>query len=107
MIGGVGKGKATAEKGKRASHRTRMRMDFDSKTSKLCNQEEVDEYLASYGFCLNSEIKTEFCPHGVDVSLAPSNGGVYMHLQVLALGLRLPMTSFIRNVLTFYQAAPS
>ena len=27
--------------------------------------------------------------------------------QVLTLGLRLPMTRFIRNVLTFYMVAPS
>ena len=30
-----------------------------------------------------------------------------MHHQVLALGLRLPMTKFIRNVLIFYKVVPS
>jgi len=68
----------------------------------------MDRYLASYGFPLNSGIKIEFCPYGVDVSLIPPNReGVYVHPQILALGLRLPMTRFIHNVLTFYKIAPS
>ena len=68
------------EKGKITSHRTRIRLDFDSKTSKIHNQEVVDIYLASYGFRLNLGIKLEFYPNGVDVSLAPPNRkGVYMH----------------------------
>ena len=96
-ISGVGKGKAVVEeKWKRASHHIRIGMDFDPKTSKLRDQEAVDRYLASYGFRSNSGIKIEFCPHGVDVSLAPpSREGVYMHPQVLTLGLRLPMTRFV------------
>jgi len=37
-VGGAGKGKAGAEeKGKRASHHTRIGMDFDPKTSRLRN----------------------------------------------------------------------
>ena len=107
-VGSAGKGEAAAEeKGKRTSHRTKIEMDFDPKTSKLRNQEEVDKYLASYALCLNPGIKIEFYPHGVDVSLAPPTGGAYMHPHVLALGMRLSMTSFIRSVLPFYQVAPS
>ena len=71
-ISDVGKGKAAMEgKRKRASHRTRIRMDFNPKTSKLHDQEATDKYLASYGFRLNSRIKIEFCPYSVDVSLVP------------------------------------
>jgi len=107
VVGGASKGKATTEeKGKRASHRTRIRMDFNPKTSRLHNQKAVDKYLANYGFRLNQGIKIEFCPHGVDVSLVPPKDGVYMHLQVLVLGLRLPVTRFVCIVLTFYQVAP-
>jgi len=74
--GGMGKGKAaTEEKGKRASHHIRIRMDFDLKISRLHNQ-EVDKYLVNYDFRLNPEIKIEFCPHGVDISLALPNDGV-------------------------------
>jgi len=80
------------EKGKKASHHTRIGMDFDSKTSKLRDQEVVDKYLASYEFHLNSGTKIKFCPRSVDVSSAPPKGeDVYMQHQVLALGLRLPM----------------
>ena len=87
MVGGAGKGKAaTEEKGKRASYHTKIRMDFDSKTSRLHNREEVDKYLKNYDFRLNPGIKIEFCHYGVDIFLAPPNDGVYMHPQVLALG---------------------
>ena len=66
-VGGAGKGKAAVEeKGKRASHRTRIRMNFDTKTSKLNNQEAADRYLASYDLRSNLGIKIEFCPHSVD-----------------------------------------
>jgi len=80
-ISDAGKEKAAVEeKGKRGSHRTRIRMDLDTKTSKLCDQEAVDRYLVSYGFRLNLRIKIEFCPHSVEVSLAPPNReAVYMH----------------------------
>jgi len=82
-------------------------MDFDPKTSKLRDQEAVDKYLASYGFCLNTRIKIEFCLYSVNVSSAPLKSGVYMHPQVLTLGVRLPMTRFIRSVLAFYKVASS
>ena len=49
---GVGKGKATTEKkGKWSPLLTRIGMNFDTKTMKLYNQEEVGEYLAKYGVC--------------------------------------------------------
>ena len=73
MISGTGKGKAAVEeKGKRSSHRIRIEMDFDPKTSKLRDQEAVDRYLANYGFFSNPGIKIEFCPHNVDVFLSPA-----------------------------------
>jgi len=107
VVGGAGKGKAaTEEKGKRVFHRTRIVMDFDPKTSRLQHQEEVDTYLANYGFRLNIGIKIEFSPHSVNIFLALLNDGVYMHPHVLALGLRLPITRFIRSILTFYRIAP-
>jgi len=98
----------TEEKGKRTSHRIRIGVDFDPKTSKLRDQEAVDKYLADNGFCLSPGIKIEFCPNDVDVSSAPpGKEGVYMHPLVLALGMRLPMMKFIRSVLVFYEIAPS
>jgi len=83
-------------------------MDFNLKTSKLRDQKTMDKYLASYGFRWGPGIKNEFCPNDVDVSLAPpGREGVYMHPLVLALGLRLPMTKFIRSVLIFFMSSPS
>ena len=81
MVSGAGKGKvAVEENGKRASHRTNIGMDFDLKTFKFRNQDVVARYLARDGFRLNPGIKIEFCPHGIDVSLAPPDReGVYVH----------------------------
>ena len=106
-VSGANEGKATVEeKGKRASHRTRIEMDFDSKTSKLPNQEAGGKYLASYSFHLNLGIKIEFCPQSVDVSLAPPNKDcVYMHPKILALVLG-PMTKFMCGVLSFTKLPP-
>ena len=43
---GLGKEKVVAfEKGKRASQNTKIGIDFDPKTSRLCNHEEVDKSL--------------------------------------------------------------
>ena len=61
----VGKGKATEEKGKRSHFCTKIGMDFNPKTSRLRNQEDVNKHLVRYGAYLNLEIKVEFCPHGV------------------------------------------
>ena len=103
---GIGKGKPAVEKGKRASIIPGSRWTSIHKPPGS-NQEEVDKYLAKYGFLLNPEIKVEFCLHDVDVSQALPNGGVYMHPRVLALRLKLPMMRFVHSVLTFYRAAPS
>jgi len=108
VVGSVGTGKATEkEKGKRFHFRTMIGMDFDPKTFRLRNQEDVNKCLARYGVRLNSRIKVEFFPQNVNATRAPYNGGVYMHPRVLTLGLRLPMTTFIRSILTFYRVTPS
>ena len=82
MMSSVGDGKAAVEeeKGKRASHHTRIGMDFDPKTSKLCDQETVDKYLASYGFCLNPGIKIMFYPLNVNISQPRLKGRVYIYI---------------------------
>ena len=106
-IGGASKGITTTdEKGKRSQFRTRISMDFDPRTTKLHNQEEVGEYLVKYDICLSPGIKVEFSPHGADVALAPSNGGVYMHPQFMALRLRLPLRSS-SSCSDFLQSFPS
>ena len=65
-------------------------------------------YLTSYDFHLNPGIKIEFCPQNVDVSVAsPNKEGVYMHPQVLTLGLKLLTMKFVCSVLIFYILAPT
>ena len=80
-------------------------MNFDPKTTKL-HEEEVDEHLTKYGVRLSPEIKVEFCPQGTEFSLPPLNDGVYMHPQILALGLKMPLTKFFRSILPHYRSPP-
>jgi len=80
-------------------------MDFDSKTTKLHCQ-EVDEYLTKNGVHLSPRFKVEFCPQGTDFTLPPPNGGAFMHSQILALGLKLPLTKFVLSVLSHFRIAP-
>jgi len=79
-ISGAGDEKSAVEKGKRASDRTRIGIDFDPKTSKLRDQEAVDKHLTNYGFHLNSRIKIEFCLLTLDVSSTPPKEKVYMRV---------------------------
>jgi len=69
-------------------------MDFHSKTT-LHSQNEVDDYLARYGVRLPSNIQMEWCPANTDFSVDPPVGGVYLHSQILVLGLRLPLTNLV------------
>ena len=78
-------------------------MDFGPKITRLHNQEDVDEYLEKYGIELSPGIKVEFCPPDTKFVLSPPDDGVYRSW----LGLKLSLTKFVRNVLTFYQIAPS
>ena len=46
-------------------------------------------------------------PKGTNFTLSPPNGGVYMHPQILILGLKLPLTPFIHGVLSHLRIALS
>ena len=97
----------TEEKEKRSQFRTRVGMNFDPRTTKLHSQKDVREYLAKYGVCLSPEIEMEFFSEGTDFTLPSPNDDVYMHPQIMALGLKLPLTPFVRGVLAHYRVAPS
>ena len=102
-VSGASKSKTVVEeKRKRSQFHTRFSMDFDPKITKLYSQEEVDEYLAKYSLRISPGIKVEFCPQGVEFALPPPNSDVYMHSQILALGLKLSLMKFICNVLTHH-----
>jgi len=78
-------------------------MDFDPKP----HQREVDEYLATYDVRLLSKIEVEWCSLEIDVIMSPHTDNVYFHTQILALGLKLPMTFFVRDVLAHFKVPPS
>jgi len=81
-------------------------MYFDPRTTRLHNQANVDKYLARYDVCLSPGIRVEFCPQDTEFVRSPSKGGVYMHPQILALELKLPLMKFVLSVLTYYIIAP-
>jgi len=94
-------------KEKRGQYRTRTAMDFDLTPKIFRNQKEVDGYLARYGIQLPSNIKVEWCPLDTDYTEAPKTGGVYLHSQILALGLKFSLMDFVRDLLHHYRMAPS
>ena len=86
-ISGADREKAAMEKGKKTSHRTKIRMNSDPKTSKLNDQKAVDRYLTSYGFRFES-------------------GGCIYASPGSDIGIRLPMTKFVNIILIFYKVTP-
>ena len=82
-------------------------MDFDPKQSILSSQKEVYDYLIRYRSRLSSMIMVEFCPATMDVKVSPPPEGVYFHPQILALGVPLALTQFIRSILGYYHVSPA
>ena len=52
-------------------------------------------------------IIVEWCHSNTDVKLHPPEGGVYFYPPVLALGVHLSLIVFIRQVLAYYDVAPT
>jgi len=95
------------KKGKRSLFCTRVSMNFDSRTTKLDSQTDVDEYLARYGVRLSPGVRVKLCPQDTEFVKSPPNDSVYMYPQILAFGLKLSLTKFIRSVLIYYMIVPS
>ena len=49
----------------------------------------------------------EWCSPEIDITVSPPASGVYVHPQILALGVKLPMTPFVRDVLVHFKVPPS
>jgi len=93
------------KKGKMAALGMRKAMNFDPKPRVLHGEKEVDEYLASYV----SVYLPKWRWSGVrrrSMSQPPA-GSVYFHPHILVLGVKLPMTPFVRDVLAHFKAPPS
>ena len=80
-------------------------MNFDPKPTPLRSQKDVFEYLARYDVNLVEEFTVEWCPLKTDVMVAHPHGGVFIHPQILSLGMKLPLTDLVRNVLVFFKVA--
>ena len=94
-------------KGKKICPRTQEAMDFNPKPRVLYDQEEVDEYLVMYDVRFPSNVEVEWCSLETNVTVSPPAGSVYFHPQILALGVKLPMTLFVRGVLAYFKVPPS
>jgi len=81
-------------------------MDFDPKTSVLHNQKVVYAYLAKYSVRLLSNMQVELYASNIGFMVSPTDV-VYLHPQVLALGLKLSLKNFILDILCHFQVAPS
>ena len=82
-------------------------MNFDPMPRVLRGQKEVNEYLASHGVRLPSKIEVEWCSPETDITISPPTGYVYFHPQILALGVKLHLTPFARDVLAHFKVPPS
>jgi hypothetical protein len=83
-------------------------LEFNPPTSAIQDDAGLKDYMAYYNGKIGDDIKVTLAPRKVDYSKAPEeDGGVYIVAQVLALGVHLPLPSFAREVLVFYNLAPT
>ena len=81
---------------------------FNPPASAIPDDVGLEEYLAYHNGRIGDDIKVKLAPRKVDYTKAPEEeGGVYIAAQVLALGVHLPLLSFVREVLSFYKLAPT
>jgi len=81
---------------------------FNPPASSIQDNIGLVEYLAHYNGRIGEGIEITLTPRKVDHTKAPTvEGGVYIAAQVLALGVHLPLPSFVREVLSFYKLAPT
>ena len=102
--GGEGRSRGVVEeKGRRVALRTREAMDFDPQSRVLRGQKEVDKYLATYSIRMPSKIDVKWCSLETNIMVSPPADSVYFHPQILALGVKLPMTLFVRDALAHFK----
>ena len=53
------------------------------------------------------KIEMEQCSPVIDVTVSPFADDVFFHPQILALGVKFPMNSFVRDVLVHFKVLPS
>ena len=83
-------------------------LEFNPPASVIQDDAGLKEYMSFYNGRIGDDIKVTLAPRKVDYSKAlEEEGGVYIAAQVLALGVHLPLPSFAREVLVFYNLAPT
>jgi len=61
----------------------------------------------TYGVRLPSKIEVKWLSPEIGVMVSPPAVGVYFHPQILALGVNLPITTFVQNVLACFKVPTS
>ena len=82
--------------------------EFNPPATVIRSDGYLKEYLAYYNGRIGDDIRVALAPKKVDYSKArEEDGRVYIAVQVLALGVHLPLPAFAREVLAFYHLAPT
>jgi len=79
-------------------------MDFDPKLTPLRSPSDVFEYLAKSDVQVPHEIMVEWCPLKTDVTVVPPHDNVFIHPQILVLGMKLPLTAFVHSVASYSES---
>jgi len=82
-------------------------IDFDPRPVALRNDAELVSYLNKYQHRRGAGIGIHLCHGEVTYSDAAPEGGVYFTPMVLAMGVHLPLSSFVREMLCYYKVAPT
>jgi hypothetical protein len=82
-------------------------IDFDLRPVVLNNDVELGLYLNKYQHWRDPGIGIQICKGDVNFGEAAPEGGVYFSPMVLAMGVHLPLSPFIREMLCYYNLPPA
>ena len=82
-------------------------IDFDPRPVALRNDTELVLYLNKHHHRRGAGIGIHLCKGDMTYGEAVSEGGVYFTTMVLAMGVHLPLSPFIRAMLCYYNVAPA
>ena len=83
-------------------------LEFNPPATAIRDDDDMNMYLSYHNGRIGDDIAVALAPQKVNYSKAPAEeGGVYIAAQVLALGVHLPLPEFAREVLVYYNLAPT
>jgi hypothetical protein len=82
-------------------------IDFYPRPWALRNDVELGMYLNKYRHRRGPGIGIHICQGDVNFSQAAPDGGVYFSPMVLAMGVHLPLSPFVGEMLAYYNVPPA